>query len=327
MNIYPLILRPVLRRMPWGGNRLLSLDAPVNGEDVTDHAGEAWIMTCRPGADSVIANGIFTGKKLSEFLKSYPDAVGSSQKEDVFPLFIKLIDSEDDLSVQLHPDDEFALRYEGEHGKSEIWYIIDAKPDAKLISGLSRGGIDRIFNDSADGGRAFFREAAPSPGDVYYIPPGLVHSIGKGLLIAEIQQNSDLTYRISDFGRLWNGKPRELHVDKARKCVKDYSEGDITSLRFPHGIPSDGSVLCDNAVFRIIKLSPYADNAVRFVVGSDRFAALTVVAAEDGAYLRSCGTEFAISFGSSVFLPAGTGPVEVGGDCVCLLTYPGSHEE
>lgn len=206
---YPLLLRPVTKDYLWGGERLKNEYSFISD---SDKIAEAWMLSCHKAGTNVIANGEFAGKRLDEVLSVW------NELDDTFPILIKLIDAKDKLSVQVHPNDTYALEREGELGKTEMWYVVDALPNSKLVYGFNRA-IDkyefkkRIENNDLD---EVLNYVPVKKGDVFFISAGTLHAIGEGILIAEIQQNSNTTYRVSDYGRLGaDGKPRELHIDKA----------------------------------------------------------------------------------------------------------------
>lgn len=214
MEKYPLLLKPVIKDYIWGGTRLKE----EYGFD-TDKAiaAEGWMLASHKDGTNIVANGELAGKTFDEVLRYWGD------KEVAFPLLIKLIDARDKLSVQVHPEDEYAYRVEHEPGKTEMWYIVDCEKDARLIYGFTKK-IDqeefevRIKNNTLD---EVMNYVPVKKGDVFFIEAGTLHAIGSGMLIAEIQQNSNTTYRVSDYGRLGaDGKPRELHVEKALKVTK-----------------------------------------------------------------------------------------------------------
>ena len=206
---YPLLLRPVVKDYLWGGKRLMEeygFDSPA------DVAAEGWMLACHKDGTNVVLNGALAGKALDEALSLW------SCEPKAFPLLIKLIDAADRLSVQVHPEDEYAYAHEGEAGKTEMWYVVDAAPEAKLVYGLthavSKEEFARRIEDNTLSDVLNF--VPVHAGDVFFIKAGTIHAIGAGILIAEIQQNSNTTYRVSDYGRLGaDGKPRALHIDKA----------------------------------------------------------------------------------------------------------------
>lgn len=205
---YPLILKPVIKNYIWGGRRLID---EFGFETDSNTAAEAWTLALHKDGENTVLNGEYEGKKLSEVLKLWGF-------NDNFPILIKLIDAHDRLSVQVHPENDYAFKHEGEPGKTEMWYIVDAEEGAKLAYGFNRK-LDkaefkaRIEDNTLD---EVINYVPVKKGDVFFIKAGTLHAIGKGILIAEIQQNSNTTYRVSDYGRLGaDGKPRELHVEKA----------------------------------------------------------------------------------------------------------------
>lgn len=209
--MYPLKLKSVLKDIIWGGTRL---SQQFNKGESRQKIAEAWVLSCRDDGENVIENGEYAGKLLSEI---YPD-------KDSFPLLIKLIDACDKLSVQVHPDDSFAKQEGIPAGKTEMWYIIDAEPGAKLVYGLSEGEklSDSEIKAAAENGtlEKHLNYVEVKKGDVFFIPAGLVHAIGSGILIAEVQQNSNTTYRMYDYNRVGaDGKTRELHIDKALRVI------------------------------------------------------------------------------------------------------------
>ncbi|TDT71940.1 mannose-6-phosphate isomerase [Hypnocyclicus thermotrophus] len=223
--MYPLVFKKVLIKKIWGG-RAFEKELNFRLED-NDKYGESWEVSSHPNGMSVVENGEFKGKTLQELLSEYKGKlVGEriyKKYGDKFPLLIKYLDINDRLSVQVHPDDEYALKNENEYGKSESWYVLKASSDAKLILGIKEGITKDIFkkkvekNDFND----LFNIVRVKEGDLININPGTVHASLEGsILICEPQQNSDSTYRIYDFDRIVDGKKRELHIDKALDVIK-----------------------------------------------------------------------------------------------------------
>ena len=222
--LYPLRFKKVFIDKIWGGNALenvLGIDIP-NGRKI----GESWEISAHPHGMSIVENGELAGKTLQEVLNEYKgELVGKkvySEYKELFPLLIKYLDVNDRLSIQVHPSDEYAMKHENELGKSESWYVIEASDDAKLILGMKDGMTREKFvekakkNDFDD----MFDVKAVKQGDFIDINPGTVHASLEGsVLIAEIQENSDVTYRIYDFDREENGVKRELHIDKAAEVI------------------------------------------------------------------------------------------------------------
>ncbi len=216
MNI--IRLEPVFKQMIWGGNRLkqdfgYSIDM--------DNVGECWGIAAHENGDCVVAEGEYAGMHLSELFSKHRELFGNIEG-DRFPLLTKLIDAEDDLSIQVHPDDEYAKANEnGANGKTESWYILDAKEDATIVIGhnaASHSEVERMINEKC--WKDFIREIPVKKGDFFHITPGTVHAIKGGTLLLETQQNSDITYRVYDYDRLSDGKPRTLHVAQSIDVIK-----------------------------------------------------------------------------------------------------------
>ena len=225
--MYPLKFNPILKSMIWGGEKMRQYKAIDTDQK---NIGESWELSGVPGNESVVSNGEFAGRTISELIKEYgPALLGRKVHEtygENFPLLIKFIDARDDLSIQVHPDDAMAQSVHGQpFGKTEMWYVVSADKDAHLMSGLSaeitpEEYVSRVENNTITDVLSDYKVQS---GDVFFLPAGRIHSIGKGCFIAEIQQTSDLTYRIYDFGRLGlDGKPRELHTELAKDAI-DYS--------------------------------------------------------------------------------------------------------
>lgn len=214
-------LKPAFKDYLWGGNRLETDFGMHSGLSKT---AEAWVLSCHPDGNSTVANGKYSGKTLSEALEAEGRAVlGTKATESAdFPILIKFIDAKQNLSVQVHPDDAYAKEHENSLGKTECWYILDCDPDAELIYGLKEEVskeelVAAIENDTL---LEIANSVKVHKGDLFFIPAGTLHAIGKGILVAEIQQSSNVTYRVYDYGRLGaDGKPRQLHKKQAADVI------------------------------------------------------------------------------------------------------------
>ncbi|HBL2888767.1 TPA: class I mannose-6-phosphate isomerase, partial [Enterococcus faecium] len=209
----PMFLKPVFQEKIWGGSRLRS----VFGFDIpNDKIGEDWAISAHPHGVSVVENGEFKGKRLDELWSEHKELFGHPS-EPVFPLLIKILDAEDDLSVQVHPDDAYGMKHEGELGKTECWYIIDAEPGAEIIYGhhaKTREELAEMIKDGRWDG--LLKKVPVKKGDFFYVPSGTIHAIGKGIMILETQQSSDTTYRVYDYDRKdAQGQTRELHIQQS----------------------------------------------------------------------------------------------------------------
>lgn len=212
-----LFLNPVCTHNIWGGTKLREeFGYPEEGEDI----GECWGISAHPNGDGCIRNGVFAGKKLSEVWDAHPEVFGNLAY-DRFPLLTKIIDAREDLSIQVHPDDAYAAEHEnGSLGKTECWYVLDAPEGGTLVVGHNaRTKEELAAMIQAGRWEELIREIPVKKGDFIQIDPGTVHAIKGGLLILETQQNSDITYRVYDYDRLQNGKPRELHVQKSMDVI------------------------------------------------------------------------------------------------------------
>ncbi len=212
--IYPMKLKPVLKSYIWGGEKL----AKKYGKDGGSVA-ESWEVAANASGSSVISGGEYDGMTLVDFLSAHPEALGTeATKFEFFPVLVKLIDAASNLSVQVHPDDAYALANEGQYGKTEMWYVVECEPGAGMYCGfkrkVSKEELEIALNNGTITDLLNFIEV--KKGDCLFIKSGTVHAICGGVLVYEIQQNSTLTYRLYDYGRVGaDGKPRELHIAKA----------------------------------------------------------------------------------------------------------------
>ncbi len=225
-NEYPLKFEPILQEKLWGGNKLHQFFGKVTTKF---NIGESWEISNVDGYVSVVSNGFYKKQSLKEIIGLNPKDILGERVHDQygtdFPLLIKFIDAAKDLSIQLHPNDAMAKEYHNSFGKTEMWYVIQADEEAKIIAGFQTNQNEASFNEhlKKDSLETILNIENTKEGDVYFIPPGRIHAIGAGVLLAEIQQTSDITYRVYDWNRLdTNGKPRELHTDLALKAI-DYS--------------------------------------------------------------------------------------------------------
>ena len=221
--LYPLLFENNFRTVVWGGNNL----KPMKGLAPDDECvGESWEVSAVPGAESVVKNGVFAGKKLSDLVDRYGESLlGSSVYEKYgkeFPILVKFLDAARDLSIQVHPGDELARARHGCFGKTEMWYVVKALPGAALYSGFNQAITPYEYEKRVEDGSIceVLQRHEVKAGDCFYIPSGRVHAICGGLLVAEIQQSSDITYRIFDYNRLgFDGKKRQLHVEEAKEAI------------------------------------------------------------------------------------------------------------
>ncbi len=306
-------LKPACKDYLWGGHKLaedfgVEYDGPV--------LAEAWALSCHPDGPSVIVNGQASGKSLREYIEAEGrEVLGSNcARFEDFPILSKFIDAKDNLSIQVHPSDEYALREEGQYGKTEMWYILDAEEGAFLYYGFKKEISKEEFESRIrDNTLLEVLNAEPvHKGDVFFIEPGTLHAIGKGIVLAEIQQNSNVTYRIYDYARVGaDGKQRELHIDKAL-AVTGRKPKTKTASVYPH--------VADCEYFTVDKLvlDGKTLNAAGGEVGTESFLSVLIL---DGEGTIECGGEmFSYSKGDSIFITAGSGEWKVDGRCDALLT-------
>ncbi|MEE1006704.1 MAG: type I phosphomannose isomerase catalytic subunit [Acutalibacteraceae bacterium] len=301
--MYPLLLKPAVKDYLWGGTRLKT---EYKYETDKDIAAEAWVLSCHKDGADTVENGSLAGKTLAEVIALWGDkAIGKKAAAfPYFPLLIKLIDAKDRLSVQVHPDDKYALEKEGEFGKTEMWYVVDCDEGAELIYGfnreVSKEELERRIKDNTL--QEICNYVPVHKGDVFFISAGTLHAIGAGILIAEVQQNSNTTYRVSDYGRLGaDGKPRPLHIEKALEVTSR------TQPSVPYGNVGEtrqenfGSVRklasCDLFTAELLSL----DGETELSLG-DSFISLLVLKGE--LNVAWDGGSISAKKGGSIFIPA-----------------------
>ena len=295
----------------WGGTRL---HCEYGFESAEPQIAEAWLLSCHPNGPSIIKEGIYAGKTLQEYIEIKGRCVlgnlGVIFQE--FPILIKLIDAADDLSIQVHPSNLYALEHAGgEYGKTEMWYILDAQPGAYIYLGVEHSMTREDFERSIENNllQTELRKQPVKKGEHYYIPPGTIHGIGKGVLIAEIQQNSDITYRIYDYNRRdKHGKKRELHLAQA----KDVAILEPTQMQYEFG-----SHLVRCTYFTVDERVGVQHADCDF----DSFTSLLFLEGE-GTLCNAEGS-MKVTKGDSVFLDAGSGDYHVYGNCRYLCTRIG----
>lgn len=310
-NLYPLIFKPILKDKLWGGSKLGSvLQKPLDGRS---DIGESWEISGVEGNISMAENGPLSGKGLVELIDTYKgDLIGHAVYRKFgskFPLLIKFIDANDDLSIQVHPDDELAQRRHNSFGKTEMWYVVHAEDGATLISGFNQPVSKEKYLHAFEEGRLteILNKENVYNDDVFFLPAGRVHTIGKGLLIAEIQQTSDITYRIYDFDRTdANGNTRELHVDEAIDAI-DYTWHDEYKTLYDKS--SDEALIGDSSYFRTIRLR-ISNSVERSYSGIDSCVILMVL---EGSGTLSWGDaqNMEIQPGQSLLIPNVIGSVSL----------------
>lgn len=314
-------LNPAFKDYLWGGTKLRD---EYGKKCDLDKVAESWELSCHKDGCSVVADGEYAGLTLPQYIEKAGKAVLGTdcEKFEYFPILIKLIDAKQNLSVQVHPDNDYAMRVEGEYGKTEMWYVVDCEPGAGLLYGfkheISKEEFRRRIEDNTL--LEVTNRVEVHPGDVFFIEAGTLHAIGEGILIAEIQQNSNTTYRVYDYGRVGaDGKPRQLHIEKAIDVTR------LAPATRPCGRPQakpeafdGGSVLplasCDYFTVKEMEATSHA----ALMADEKSFHSLLLL---DGSLTLSMGGEkLEMKKGDSVFVPAGSGDYTLTGKGRLILT-------
>lgn len=313
MKKYPLKLTYTAKTALWAGKRLKS---EFFKKSEFDTVSETWELSVRRDEMARIIGGEADGLTLAEYFeKAGYDCVSPDFCEDKrFPLLVKLIDANDILSVQVHPDDEYAANVENDSGKTEMWYIVDAAEGATLVYGLKSGVSREEFAAAVAENRIgeVMNHVPVKSGETYFIPAGMLHAIGAGILIAEIQQNSDLTYRVYDFDRVGaDGKLRPLHVDKAIDVTRPYTEEEVDAIRFASGRKAmAGELLASSEYFKVERIKLCG----RVSLYADEQSFVSLLCVDGKGIIAFEGEEYAISKGDSYFIPAGMGAFDLEGN-------------
>ncbi len=298
--MYALKLGPALKEIIWGGRKLID---EYGLETEASNIAEAWVMSCHKDGNSTVLNGELKGKTLTEAIEIMgADALGKKGKTfKYFPLLIKLIDAKADLSVQVHPSDEYALKHEGEFGKTEMWYILDAEKGAKLYYGFKENITKEEFENHIKNGtlESILNAVTVNKGDCFFIPAGTIHAIGGGILIAEIQQNSNTTYRVYDYNRKdKNGNLRPLHIDKAI---------DVTNLTPPpQNEMIDPETLANCEYFNVKKRK--VNGSLTSFADEDSFVSILCIEGSVKLF------DFTLNKGQCAFVPSGLNDFEILGN-------------
>lgn len=320
MNNRPVLLKPAFKDYLWGGTKLRTEYGKVCP---LDRIAESWELSAHKDGQSVVASGDDSGLTITEYIdKNGREILGKRGMQFAeFPILIKFIDAKGDLSIQVHPNDDYALAHEGEYGKTEVWYVMSADDGAALYYGFKteitqdeyrRRIADNTLTD-------VLNRVEANAGDVFFIEPGTVHAIGAGLMICEIQQNSNTTYRVYDYDRRGaDGKPRELHIDKAVEVSRltpsasADSSGEAVSK---DGYTSRIIAKCKYFTSERIEVSDTAEIPI------DRESFRSIIVTEGEAVMKLGGCELNLRKGDSIFIPAQDGSFEICGSCGILLSY------
>lgn len=315
----PFLLKPVGKSTLWGGNRLNDdFSKNINMEPLS----ETWECSTHPDGTSTAASGMLKGMPLSSILRSHPEFLGTHPRtKGELPILIKLIDAKQNLSVQVHPDDEYAAEHEnGSLGKTEMWYVLDAEKDARLVYGFYHDMDRETLRNSLLNGTVekYLQKVKVKKDDVFYMEAGTVHAIGKGVLIAEIQESSNLTYRLYDYNRTdRNGNKRELHIEKALDVANLKGSGEprqpMRVLRYTQGCASE--LLCRCKYFQVERQLINTESCremADFRTGRNSFQVLLCIDG-CGAIFEEQGEFLNFFKGDCIFVPADSIPLKLHG--------------
>ena len=319
----PFLLKPAGKDYLWGGNRLnddFTKGIPLSPLAVT------WECSTHPDGPSKAASGEFAGKSLSEVLRSHPEFLGTHPKTaGELPILIKFIDAKKDLSVQVHPTDAYAAEHEnGQLGKTEMWYVLDAAKDTSLVYGLKTAVDKEKFRAAIEEGTVekYLQKVPAKKNDLFYIEAGTIHAIGSGALVAEIQESSNLTYRIYDYDRVdKNGKKRELHIDKALEAASLEASTEprqpLRVLKYRKGCASE--LLCRCKYFEVYRMIVNTERCRELVSYQADSASFRVLLCTDGCGAIQFEDEMLRFFkGDCIFIPADSVKLRIHGQAQFL---------
>lgn len=312
MDKTPVKLIPAFKDYLWGGRRLAD---NYNKKCSMDKVAESWELSTHPDGESIIAEGEFKGLKLSQYIEKNIGCIGKRAEEfERFPILIKLIDAYDNLSLQVHPDDEYALRVEKEYGKTEMWYILECEEGASLYYGMNREITKEEFRNRVENNTVLevLNRVPVKKGDVFFIEAGTIHAIGSGIVICEIQQNSNTTYRVYDYDRRdKDGNARELHIDKALEVTKL-----SPSMSFKADT-KDENLLAKCRYFTVYRYDINGCKDIATDAGS--FRSLTVT--EGNITLDLSNSVISLKKGDTIFVPAQDGVMRLAGKGSVIFAY------
>jgi mannose-6-phosphate isomerase len=313
--VQPLFLKPVFKERIWGGTTLKEFGYTFP----SDKTGECWAISAHPNGLSEVENGPFKGKTLDKLWEENPELFGNPQGK-VFPLLTKILDANMDLSVQVHPDDGYAMANEnGELGKTECWYIIDCKEDADMIFGHNAKTIEELVAQIEEGNwNELLRRVKIKPGDFFYVPGGTIHALCEGTLVLETQQSSDTTYRVYDYDRKDDqGNLRDLHLEKAIDVTTVPHQDSTIVANVEKKGDTEITALVQSEFFSVYKWDVKGSTTFNF---SGQYLLLSVIKGEGS--LMHKDESYSFRKGNHVILPVGLGEFEVRGECELIVSHP-----
>lgn len=314
----PLMLKAVLQDKMWGGTRLHD---QFDFELPSDHTGEAWVASAHNHGLTVVKNGRFKGQNLAQLWQSEPALFENKDTSRPFPLLVKILDAQQNLSVQVHPDDAYAKEHVHELGKTEAWYVLHAEPGAKIYFGHAAKTREE-FAEMVDAGRwdELLKTMEVKAGDVFYVPAGTLHALGAGVMVLEVQESSDTTYRVYDFDRrdAKTGKLRELHREDAKAVVTVPAVEPKTNIKTETHPSYDISWLVEEPAFNIVKWD------IHGTVAMQKENPYTIVTTIDGVANLMVGTQtYPLRPGTTFILPSDVTSWTLEGEATLIAATPG----
>jgi mannose-6-phosphate isomerase len=318
MKIYPLVFEPILKDRIWGGTKLQTV---LSKDIATQSVGESWEISTVPGDVSIVKNGSFQGKSLNELVAGYPQEILGTKVHKhygtEFPLLFKFLDAKEDLSIQLHPNDELAKKRHNSFGKTEMWYVMQADEKSRIIVGFKENSSPEEYLRHLENKTlpSILKEIPVSKGDVFFLETGTIHAIGAGIVIAEIQQTSDITYRVYDWDRVdAKGNSRELHIDLALEAI-NYNK--VMAQKEYDTLPNESNLVVECPYFttNFIPL----DGKINFRKEGDSFSVLMCTEGEFELIFNDSGWVF--KKGETVLLPAAMTDYQLKGKASLLEIY------
>ena len=314
--VEPLFMKPVFQEKIWGGSRLNTV---FGFELPSDKIGEDWAISAHPHGKSVIENGPFKGQTLDQLWQDHQELFGH-QSEEVFPLLVKILDAEEDLSVQVHPDDEYGKHHAGELGKTECWYIIDAAPGAEIIYGHHAQTKEELAEMIQEGRWDDLLKHVPvRKGDFFFVPSGTMHAIGKGIMILETQQSSDTTYRVYDYDRKdAQGQTRELHIQQSIDVTTVPAKTPELQIKEVRKGNSSIVTYLETEFFNVYEWD------IKGITSFKKQAPYTLMTVIEGAGdLVVDGKTYPLEKGTSCIIPSGVSEWTVQGELAIIASEPG----
>lgn len=320
-QLYPLIFEPNLHELVWGGHQL----QPLKGLPTDERClGESWEISAVPTSQSIVANGALAGQTLGDLVKTYGASLLGKRIAkaygDVFPLLVKFIDAQGDLSIQVHPNDALAQARHGKLGKTEMWYVMAAEPGASLLAGFKEEITKEDYRRRVEDGSIVdvLARHEVHPGDVFFIPAGRVHAICSGILLCEIQQSSDVTYRLFDYHRLGlDGKPRQLHTEEAVDAI-DYKVYD--NYRTEYTPAEEGAVRIVDCQYFAVSVLTTKSVLHRDLSAEDSFVTLSCLEGEC-TIRTTAGHELNLKRGYSCLIPACEATFDIEGNAKLIESF------